>query len=60
MLNLVLIVFLISFLLALWSVISENSGKQWQETASKYRQERIKGTIMIEKGREPKHYSSYS
>jgi len=60
MLNLVMIVFLISFLLALWSVILESSGKQWEELAGKYRQERIKGTIMIEKGKEPKHYSSYS
>lgn len=55
-----LFIFLISFLLALWSVVSEQSAKDWHKIANKLQQERIKGGIILEKGKEPKHYSSYS
>lgn len=55
-----LIILLISFLLAFWSIISEQSGKDWQQITEKLHQERIKGGIILEKGKKPKHYSSYS
>jgi len=52
----------ISFLLAIYSVFKEkkNSAGELNRLASRYRKEKIKGTIMMEKGKQPKHYSSYS
>jgi thioredoxin-related protein len=60
MLVLTVLILIISFFLALWSVINEHSDQDLARLAEKYRQNKIKGTIMIEKGKEPKHYSSYS
>lgn len=60
MMTVIVLILFISFLLALWSVIFEQSTKDWQQIAHKLKQERIKGGIILEKGKEPKHYSSYS
>jgi len=60
MLNTIIIVFLISFLLALRSVLLEKRNNEWQKVVAKYHKDRIKGGIVIEKGKKAKHYSSYS
>lgn len=60
MITVFLVVLLISIGLALKSVVSEQAQKDWQRVAHKFRQEKIKGGIVLEKGKQPKHYSSYS
>lgn len=55
----VLILF-ISFLLALWSLYQERQTTELQKITSDYRKTQIKGTIILDKDRQAKHYSSYS
>ena len=55
-----IIVLLVSFLLAVWSVVDERQSNELNKIGRDYRSEKIKGTIVLEKNKEPKHYSSYS
>ena len=54
------VVLLVSFLLAVWSVVGERHSSELNKIGQDYRSEKIKGTIVLEKNKEPKHYSSYS
>ncbi|OGK64833.1 hypothetical protein A2313_00440 [Candidatus Roizmanbacteria bacterium RIFOXYB2_FULL_41_10] len=56
----VVVVLFVSFFLAVWSMKKEQGTTELQELSKKYRQSKIKGGILIEKGEPPKHYSSYS
>ncbi len=60
MYSLIVIVLFISFFLAVWSFKKEQETSDLQELSKKYRQRKIRGGILIEKGGNPKHYSSYS
>ena len=60
MYNLIVITLLVSFLLALWSLYRERGREDLEDMTRQFRKSKIKGTIILNKDKNGKHYSSYS
>jgi len=53
-------ILLISFFLAVWSLKREKGTLELEKYKQELQKTKIKGTIVLEENKVPKHYSSYS